>query len=213
LQGSLGAGDWNRALSGTGNASGTAAAAIVDLGLLHGAAKLGSIAGVVLDEIDGDVKVNQESQVLGSQNVTQEGRPDFLFHGQHPGLAATGVDEQSEGERLVGVGREVLDGLGLTVLVDQEVLFFQIRNQPPALILDVEVEVDYLDVDFQGGDGLALLDGGFILESGAIGNRVIIIVGRIRGLLRFFGRTLRLSGGPRHQTQCNDRDGGYSELP
>ena len=162
-------------------------------------------------EIHGDVEIDQEGQVFGGQNVAQEGCADFLLHGQHTGLAAAGIDQQAQRERLVGLRCEILDCLRLAVFTDLEIFFFQIRNQGSALVFDVEVEVDYLYVDFEGGDGLVLC-GGLVLELGPSGSESPLSSGALEALGGSLGGRCAWAALHDIKHSTMSRDGGYSVI-
>jgi hypothetical protein len=56
----------------------------------------------------------------------QEVGPDLLFHPQHPLLAAAGIDQDAQGQRQVGLGGEVLDGLRQAVFIQAKIVFREI---------------------------------------------------------------------------------------
>ena len=80
------------------------------------------IVGVVLVEVDVGIEVDEECQVLGTQHALQELDARFLLDGQYALLAGTGVNQQTERQRLVGICREILDGLRLAVFDHFEVV-------------------------------------------------------------------------------------------
>src|ERR1019366_5970257 len=64
--------------------------------------------------------------------------------------------EDAEGQREIGFGLEVFDGLGLAVLEQVEVILGEAGDQRAMLVFDVEEQLDDFDVDLQGLDGLVL---------------------------------------------------------
>ena len=63
----------------------------------------------------------------------QELDAGLLLDGQHALLAGTGVDQQAQGQRLVGIGGEILDGLGLAVFDYVEVALVRPGISRPCL--------------------------------------------------------------------------------
>ena len=147
-QGALG-----RAVAGDG----AGACAGVDLGLVDGAADLAGAVGVVGEQGDVDIKGDEESFVLGGEDVFEEFGSGLLFERKDILLAAAGVEEDADGEGEVLLLSEVLGGLEDLVLVDAAVILVEIGDVA-VFIADGEVEIDEVDVDFEGFD-VVLVDG------------------------------------------------------
>ena len=67
--------------------------------------------GEILQQVGFDIEADDKRQVLGAQNLAQEIGADFLLHLQNPLLAAAGIDQNAQGQRQIGFGGEILDGL------------------------------------------------------------------------------------------------------
>ena len=78
----------------------------------------------------------------------------LLLHRQHAHLAGAGINQQSQSERLIALGGEILDALRLAIFGELEVIALQIRNEGAALVLDVAVDIDHVHVDAQRAHGL-----------------------------------------------------------
>ena len=82
----------------------------------------------ILDQFGVQIEVDDERQVFLLQNFGQKRRAGFLFHRQHPRLAAAGVDQDPEGQRQIGIRVEILDGLRLAIFQNLEVFFDHVRE-------------------------------------------------------------------------------------
>jgi len=71
-------------------------------------------------------------------------------------LAAAGIDEDPKGQREVGFGLEIFNGLMLAVLEEVEVVLGQVGDQRTMLVLNIEKQLDDFDVDLQRLDRLVL---------------------------------------------------------
>ena len=101
-------------------------------------------------------KLMTKASSLGRSVFSRNEAANFLFHFEHAQLAIAGIDENAEGQRQIGFGLEIFDGLGLAVLGDVKVVFGEVGDQRAMLVFDVEEELDDLDVDLEGFDGLVL---------------------------------------------------------
>ena len=145
---------------------GAGAGAGVDLGVVDGALDLAGAVGVVGEEVDVDVEGDEEGLVLGGEDVFEELGAGLLLEGEDVHLAAAGVEEDADGEGEIFLLGEVLGLLKLFVLEDAAVVLVEVGDVA-ALVADGEVDVDEVDVDFEGLDvadvdglGSALLAGG-----------------------------------------------------
>jgi len=101
------------------------------------------------------IEVNQEGFVLVfAQDVIEEGAAGGAFLIEEAALAETGVDEEAEGEREIGLFGEIGDGLGLVVLGEIEVVFGEGVDDAAVLVANGGEKIDGADVD---GDGRSLL--------------------------------------------------------
>src|ERR1035438_1487111 len=127
-----------------------AGGASANLQLVQGASDGTDVVGEVLVEVDVGVKVNQERQVLGTEHRVQKLDAGLLLDGQHALLAGTGVDEQTERQRLIGVGAEILDGLGLAVFEHVEVALHEAGDQQAVVVLHIKEDADHVDLRLEG---------------------------------------------------------------
>ncbi len=54
-----------------------------------------------------------------------------------------------ESQGKIGFGGEIFDGLRFAVFQNLEIVFGQVGDQPPFLVLDVEKELDHVHIDLQ----------------------------------------------------------------
>ena len=84
-----------RGVAGHGSGSGSG----VDGGLLKCALQFAWAVCVVGEQVDVDVKGDQEGLVLGGKDIFEELRAGVLLHGEDILLAAAGVKQQADGQR------------------------------------------------------------------------------------------------------------------
>ena len=72
-------------------------------------------------------------------------------------LAAAGIEQDSQGQRLVGLGGEILDLLRHLVFEDVEVILGEMRDQRAMLVVHGEVKAHQVDVYFEGLERLLLV--------------------------------------------------------
>ena len=106
------------------------------------------------------IKVDDEGVVLGvAQHVLEEleaGRPLLI---DHAALTQTGVDQQPNGEREIGVTREVLDGLRTTVFFQLEIVFAEIADHGAVLVANSSEQIDDLHIGGESGGVLCFCRG------------------------------------------------------
>jgi hypothetical protein len=88
-----------------------------------------------------------------------------------------GIEEDAEGERLIDLGDEVLEGLRHLVFKDLAVVTSEVRDEQVLLVADIEIERDKVDVLTEGGDGV-----GGVVGVGIAGHALRGGIGRRRGL-------------------------------
>ena len=118
--------------------AGTTDSAIVDLGLVKRMFEPANRSGEILHEINVDVETDDERLVFGTQGALEKRASHFLFHVENVHLAAAGIDEDPKGEREVGFGLEIFNGLMLAVLEEVEVVLGEVGDQRTVLVLNVE---------------------------------------------------------------------------
>ena len=124
---------------------------------VDGAFDLAWAVGVVGEEVDVNVEGDEEGLVFGGEDVFEELCAGLLFEGEDVALAATGVEEDADGEGKIFLLGEVLGLLESLVFVDAAVVFVEVGDEA-ALVADGEVDVDEVDLNFEGL-GVADVDG------------------------------------------------------
>ena len=71
--------------------------------------------------------------------------------GEHGALAAAHIDQQAERQRLVGLRREVANGLRPAVFFEREIVFGKSPDQLSLFIANGDQDVDYVDAGGKGG--------------------------------------------------------------
>ncbi len=127
------------------------AGAGVDDGAIDGSSDLAGVVGVIGQEVDVNVEGDEEGFVLGGEDVFEELGTGGLFEGEDVHLAAAGVEEDTDGEGEIFFLSEVLGLLEALVLEDAAVVFVEVGDVA-VLVADGEVDVDEVDVDFEGLD-------------------------------------------------------------
>ena len=94
-------------------------------------------------------KLMTNASSLGRSDVLEERRANFFLHVEDAHLAAAGIDQDAEGQRQIGFGLEILDGLRLAIFEDFEVVFGEVGDQRAVFVFDVEEELHDLDVDLE----------------------------------------------------------------
>src|ERR1017187_7981923 len=127
-----------------------ASGASADLQLVECARNGTYVVGEVLVEIVVGVKLNKDRRVLGAEHGVKNPDAGLLLDGQHALLAGACVDQNAERERLVGIGAEILDGLGLAVFEHVEVALHQAGNQQTVVVLHIKEDADHVDLRLEG---------------------------------------------------------------
>src|SRR5579862_6986015 len=91
--------------------------------------------GQVLKQIDGNIKADDECQILLRKDLLEKAACNYLFLGQSPMHAVTAVNEQTNRQGLVREGRKILDGLRLPVFQNLKMVLLKIGNQKTMLVL------------------------------------------------------------------------------
>src|SRR6185437_2539189 len=116
---------------GTLTDSGNPAAACtnVDSRALKPLAQKMNITGQILQQVNINIKTDDESQVLVRNDLAQKITAYNFFFRQHVLHAAAGIDQDSQRQRLICLSGEVFDGLRLSVFRDFKLILGQPRNQ------------------------------------------------------------------------------------
>ncbi len=116
--------------------------------LVDGRVKLLVGGGEILEEFDLAIEVDEEGLVLVfAQEVVEEHMAGGDFLRQEAALTAAGVDKQAEGEGQVRLTGEIGDGMGLGVLLEQEIVFGEVVDECAMFVADGGEEIDGGDVD------------------------------------------------------------------
>ena len=105
------------------------------------------IVGEVLDQGHARVEFEQQGLVLGPDHLEEEFGGGFLLELQLVGDRRAGVDQEGDGQRQFGSGREILDLLGDVVLVQDEVVLVQVGDVLAFLVHHGAEKLDHLDAD------------------------------------------------------------------
>ena len=115
---------------------------------------------------DGAVKLDQDGAVVwAGEHGGEEGAAGGDLVRDVGALAAAGVDHEGEGERKAGALREGGDGLGLAVLLEEEVVTGEVGDGLAGFVADDGGDGDELGGDFEGG-GVGGEESGGLRERG-----------------------------------------------
>ena len=121
------------------------------MNLIDGGEEFFARGGEVLKEFDFVIEMDEEGCVLAiAKDVIEEGAAGGAFLVEDAALAETGVNEQAEGEREVGLFGEIGDGLGLAVLFEGEVVFGKIADEVTVFVADGGEEIDGRNAESDG---------------------------------------------------------------
>ena len=81
---------------------------------------------------------------------------------------AAAVNQNAEGERLIGLCGEILDGLWLAIFKNLEIIFAEVGNQRAMFVLDVKKDVHHIHAFAEGGRLLLL---GVVLAEQSCGKK------------------------------------------
>ena len=133
------------------------------------------IAREVLQKVHADVKADDVGLILVGEHLLQERSAHLFFHIDDVALAAAGINQNSECERKVRLGSEILNGLWFAVFLDVKVVLGQVGNERSVLVFYVEEKLHHIDVNFQGFGRLLGIVGflilGFLGRSGLLRSR------------------------------------------
>ncbi len=129
----------------------------IDFCLIHGTGQRMRVAGVVGKKIDVDIEGDEKSFIFGTQNAAEKSGAGLLLQRQDVLLAAAGIEQDAQRQRLIVLGGEVLDLLRRLVFQDVEVILGEVRDQRAVLVVNGEVKADQVDVHLEGRDRLLLV--------------------------------------------------------
>ena len=97
-------------------------------------------------------EADEEGFVLLTQDLGEELGGGIALDIDQVPLAAADVDQQADGEREVGFLGEILDGLGLTLFQNGEILLLEVGDEGAVLVPYGGQNADHIDVHGDGGD-------------------------------------------------------------
>ena len=98
------------------------------------------------------VEVHDERAIfISAKNFVEEAKAGVLFFAEDSPLAQTGVDQEPQSERDVGLAREITDNLIAALFRKGEILFFQGGNEAPLFVPDRGQNVDHPNVGGKRG--------------------------------------------------------------
>jgi hypothetical protein len=106
------------------------------------------------------VELHNENLVLGAQHLVQKAEAGAAFFHQNLLLAHAGIHHQAEGERQIGLAREVADFLGMAVFGELEVLFGEAVDDFAVAASNRGEQVHHLYIGRKSRGLLVLLWGG-----------------------------------------------------
>ena len=144
------------------------------------ASSLARELGQILQQFNLEIEVDDACLVLAlvAQHVVKEGVAGGTFFVEQAPLAQAGVHQQPEGERVIGVTREVLDGLRTTVFFQLEIVFAEIADHGAVLVANRSEQIDDLHIGRESG-GVLDLSGVFVWCGVEV--RLDFETGRLRG--------------------------------
>ena len=102
------------------------------------------------------VEVNDESLILRTKHLVEEGVAGAALFAEHAALAQACIDQQSERQREIRFAAEVLDDFRAPVFLQRKVVFRQVVNDLAVLVAHGSEHVDHFHVD--GNSGLLPVD-------------------------------------------------------
>ncbi len=110
----------------------------------------------ILQQFDFTIEMDDESLVfVFAQDVIDKGATGGEFLIEDAALAHAGVDEEAESKRKIRFLGEIGDGLGLTVLLESEIILGKIADDAAVLVADGGEEIYGIDVNSDWGGLLA----------------------------------------------------------
>ncbi len=98
--------------------------------------------------------MNEEGFVLGlHQHLIEKTAARVALRVEHVVLTATGIDEQTEGEREICLLRKIFDGLRTAVFLQREIVFREVADDLAMLVANGDGQRDHFDVNGDGGSG------------------------------------------------------------
>src|SRR4029077_1778792 len=155
--------------------------------------------GQVLQKVHGNIKANNESQVLIREHLLQKAAGNYLFFRQGAVHTVTAVNEQADGKRLVRQRGKILDGLRLALFQQLEMIFFQIGDEGAVLVFYIKQHVDHGHV-FAEDRYLALLIDRFLIVGRLVFGR--LLRGGLLGGGSLWSSLLRMAASHRQKEKC-----------
>ena len=115
------------------------------------------VVGEVLRDVGLDVEALDEGAVVEVQDLEEELDGGVLLELEALADGAGGVEHDADAQGQIGLLVEAEDSDGRTAVVEQaEVLALEAGDEAALLVGDGEDEIDFVDLDLDGGDGLVL---------------------------------------------------------
>jgi hypothetical protein len=109
----------------------------------------------ILQQFDFAIEVNDESFVpIFAHHLIQKAMAGAALLVENAALAHAGVDEETKGQRKVGIASEVVNGLRSTILAESEIIFGKVVDDFAVLIADSGEHIDDFDLDGDGCGGI-----------------------------------------------------------
>lgn len=82
-----------------------------------------------------------------AQDLVQKGPAGAALLAEHVAHAHAGIDQQAEGERQVGLAREVADRLRVAVFLEEKIVAREVLDDPALFVANRRQHVHDFDVD------------------------------------------------------------------
>src|ERR1700686_590093 len=109
----------------------------------------------ILQQLHFTVKVNEEGFVLFlDKHLIEKTAARVSLRVEDVGLAAAGVDKQTQREWEIRFLRKIADSLRTAVFLKREIVFGEVADNLAMFVANGDGQRDYFDVDGDGGSGL-----------------------------------------------------------
>jgi len=147
------------------------------------------VVGEVLGDVGFDVEAFDEGAVVAVEDLEEELNGGVLLELEALANGAGGVEHDADAQGEVGLLGEAEDGGGGAAVVEEaEVFAPEAGDELTVLVGDGEDEIDFVDLDLKGGDGLVDLRVGLAGLGGSLCSCCRLLRGRCSaGLRRWCG--------------------------
>ena len=112
----------------------------------------------VLQQFHFPIEVNKEGFVLGlHEHLIEKTAARVALRVEHLVLTATGIDEQTKGEREICLLRKIFDGLRAAIFLQREIVFSEVADDLAMFVANRDGQRDHFDVNGDGGCGFLSL--------------------------------------------------------